>query len=86
LPRLRAAIACCTAVLPQSASVLGGETGRTAPPDGIFQMARTVHDAHSDVVRLGRRRGTRMDALYLGLTIGFFALSWAFIVACDRLG
>lgn len=49
-------------------------------------MARTVHDAHSDVVRLGRRRGTRMDALYLGLTIGFFALSWAFIVACDRLG
>jgi hypothetical protein len=29
--------------------------------------------------------GTRMDWLYLGLGIGFFALSWAFIVACERL-
>jgi hypothetical protein len=27
----------------------------------------------------------RMDLLYLGLGIGFFALSWAFIVACERL-
>jgi hypothetical protein len=26
-----------------------------------------------------------MDVLYLGVTIGFVALSWAFIVACDRL-
>ncbi len=26
-----------------------------------------------------------MDVLYLGLTIGFVTLSWAFIVACDRL-
>jgi len=26
-----------------------------------------------------------MDLLYLGLGIGFFALSWAFIVACERL-
>jgi hypothetical protein len=26
-----------------------------------------------------------MDALYLGLTVVFFALSYAFIVACDRL-
>ena len=26
-----------------------------------------------------------MDFLYLGLAIGFFAISWAFIVACDRL-
>jgi len=26
-----------------------------------------------------------MDWLYLGLGIGFFALSWAFIVACERL-
>jgi hypothetical protein len=26
-----------------------------------------------------------MDLLYLGLTVGFFALSWAFIVACERL-
>ena len=28
----------------------------------------------------------RMDLLYLGLGVGFFALSWAFIVACERLG
>jgi len=27
----------------------------------------------------------RMDVLYLGLAIGFFVLSWAFIVACERL-
>ena len=27
-----------------------------------------------------------MDALYLALTVGFFALSWALIVACERLG
>jgi hypothetical protein len=27
----------------------------------------------------------RMDLLYLGLGVGFFALSWAFIVACERL-
>jgi len=26
-----------------------------------------------------------MDLLYLGLGVGFFALSWAFIVACERL-
>ena len=26
-----------------------------------------------------------MDMLYLGLTVGFFALSWALIVACERL-
>ncbi len=31
-----------------------------------------------------RRRGM-MDLLYLGLTVGFFALSWALIVACERL-
>jgi hypothetical protein len=27
-----------------------------------------------------------MDALYLGLVVGFFALSWALVVACERLG
>jgi len=30
-------------------------------------------------------RDVPMDVLYLGLTVGFFALSWAFIVACERL-
>jgi len=25
------------------------------------------------------------DVLYLGLALGFFALSWAFIRLCDRL-
>jgi hypothetical protein len=28
---------------------------------------------------------SRMDLLYLGLTVGFFVVSWAFVVACDRL-
>ena len=26
-----------------------------------------------------------MDILYIGLTLVFFALSWDFIVLCDRL-
>ena len=26
-----------------------------------------------------------MDILYVGLTLIFFAISWAFIVMCDRL-
>lgn len=26
-----------------------------------------------------------MDLLYIGLAVGFFALSWALVVACDRL-
>ena len=26
-----------------------------------------------------------MDVVYLALTIAFFALSWALIVACERL-
>jgi len=26
-----------------------------------------------------------MDALYIGIVIVFFAASWAFVVACDRL-
>jgi len=26
-----------------------------------------------------------MDIVYIGLTLIFFALSWAFIVMCDRL-
>ena len=30
--------------------------------------------------------GEGMDVVHLGLAIGFFALSWAFIEACDRLG
>jgi hypothetical protein len=29
--------------------------------------------------------GAEMDLLYIALTVGFFALSWAFVVACDRL-
>jgi len=26
-----------------------------------------------------------MDIVYIGLTVGFFVVSWAFIVACERL-
>jgi len=33
----------------------------------------------------GKKGSHRMDLLYLSLTVAFFALSWAFIVACDRL-
>jgi hypothetical protein len=31
------------------------------------------------------RRSNRMDIVYIGLTVGFFVVSWAFIVACERL-
>jgi len=37
------------------------------------QMARRLHC------------GGGMDALYIGIVIAFFAASWAFVVACDRL-
>jgi len=30
-------------------------------------------------------RSNRMDLVYIGLTVGFFVVSWAFIVACERL-
>jgi hypothetical protein len=30
-------------------------------------------------------RGVMTDVLYLALALGFFALSWAFVKACDRL-
>jgi len=30
-------------------------------------------------------KGVHMDALYLGITIVFFALSWGLIVLCERL-
>jgi hypothetical protein len=33
----------------------------------------------------GKKGSHPMDVLYLGLTVVFFALSYAFIVACDRL-
>jgi hypothetical protein len=26
-----------------------------------------------------------MDVFYLGLAVGFFAISWALVVACERL-
>jgi hypothetical protein len=26
-----------------------------------------------------------MDVVYVGLTVGFFVVSWAFLVACERL-
>ena len=37
--------------------------------------------------RLARRllSGNGMDALYIGIAAAFFAASWAFVVACDRL-
>jgi hypothetical protein len=32
------------------------------------------------------REGERMDILYIGLAVAFFGLSWALVVACERLG
>jgi hypothetical protein len=57
-----------------------GRTRRGAPKLGGTVPA-TVR------VEAPRRRGKAlaMDLLYLGLSVGFFALSWAFIAACERL-
>jgi hypothetical protein len=30
-------------------------------------------------------RRTAMDALYVGLAVGFFALCWAFVILCERV-
>jgi hypothetical protein len=30
-------------------------------------------------------RSNRMDIVYIGLTLGFFVASYAFIVVCERL-
>jgi hypothetical protein len=30
-------------------------------------------------------KGWMMDVFYIGLALGFFALSWVFIVVCERL-
>jgi hypothetical protein len=37
--------------------------------------------------RLARsmRSALLMDALYLGIAVVFFVVSWAFVEACDRL-
>jgi hypothetical protein len=34
---------------------------------------------------VSERREAMGDVLFLGLVVGFFALSWAFIALCDRL-
>jgi len=26
-----------------------------------------------------------MDVIYIGITVGFFALTWALVVLCERL-
>ena len=40
---------------------------------GLCPLARRLH------------YGRCMDAVYVGIAIAFFAASWAFVVACDRL-
>ena len=54
-----------------------GATWPKAPERGTrSRSSRAIHHTTED----------RMDLLYLGLGVGFFALSWAFIIACERLG
>jgi hypothetical protein len=36
-------------------------------------------------MNMHRTGGSTMDLVYLGVAVGFFALSWGFIVACERL-
>ena len=40
---------------------------------------------HGSCDQLDGEEQNCMDLFYLGLIVGFFALSWAFIVACERL-
>jgi hypothetical protein len=53
--------------------------------DGPSRAGDRIVVARS-VLFFGRNRtATMMDVLYLGLVSGFFALSWVFVRACDRL-
>ena len=58
--------------------------GSCAPPGwhgscGVQQRGRVSQGCSSN------REGAEMDLLYIGLTVGFFALSWVLVVACERL-
>jgi hypothetical protein len=33
----------------------------------------------------GPEGAIEMDVVYVALTVGFFVVSWAFLVACERL-
>ena len=35
--------------------------------------------------QVGRTEGSMGDLIYIGLALGFFGLSWAFVVLCERL-
>src|SRR5262245_28732510 len=59
----------------------GSSVARAAAPHRRT-LRNEVHGSRSSIHRTTE---DRMDLLYLGLGIGFFALSWAFIVACERL-
>jgi hypothetical protein len=54
------------------------KSGRQSPPN-------PERDLLARFLLIHQRRGIAMDILYLGLAVGFFALSWAFIEACERL-
>ena len=43
-------------------------------------MSSTVHRIHD-----GREGGAMLDILYIGLALGFLALSWGLVELCDRL-
>jgi hypothetical protein len=47
-----------------------------ADPEGLVRRSR----------RLSASGGDSMgDVIYIGLTLAFFGLSWAFVVLCERL-
>jgi hypothetical protein len=35
-------------------------------------------------IKFGRRNGT-MDVIYVGLSVGFFALTWLLVKLCERV-
>jgi hypothetical protein len=71
----------CSAMRSPCLPLLLGRTGGTglAVLEPVTPSGGPVHS------RPCRRRHDMQDVLYIGLTLGFLALSWGLVVLCDRL-
>jgi hypothetical protein len=52
---------------------------------GLAVPGRTLHVPAAYVHARAERRHDMLDVLYIGLALGFLALSWGLVALCDRL-
>jgi hypothetical protein len=53
---------------------------------GTLGLAFTYELVATDTLRArGRKERAMLDVLYIGLALGFLAISWALVELCDRL-